>query len=172
MLNCSICHIIIHKFFFNQIFRSGWGGGELKYLGTLPFGDPPSKSFPESKTFSSKRRGEGGLLFPKTKRPKIFSKTLLLHNGGLNLVFKTFFDLNFPKKFLIIPQFQHSQVGQLGPPFFLFFGGGGYSPGHGKTSGEVVWLGCAIVIALIYLGCATAILCSLDQGPVVQTLIG
>ena len=86
-------------------------------------------------------------MFPKTKRPKIFSKTLVLHNGGLNLVFKTFFDLNFPKKFLIIPQFQHSQVGQLGPPFFLFFslgggGGGGYSPGHGKTSGEVVWLGC------------------------------
>ena len=67
-------------------------------------------------------------MFPKTKRPKIFSKTLVLHNGGLNLVFKTFFDLNFQKKFLIIPQFQHSQVEQLGPTFLLFFGGGGLLP--------------------------------------------
>ena len=159
------------------------GGGELKYLGTLPFGDPPSKSFPESKTFSAKRRGEGGLLFPKTKRPKIFSKTLLLHNGGLNLVFKTFFDLNFPKKFLIIPQFQHSQVGQLGPPFLLFFGGERvtapamakprvWSCGWGAENQTEGRGKCAIVIALIYLGCATAILCSLDQGPVVETLIG
>jgi hypothetical protein len=100
----------------SSIWLGGGGGGELKHLGTLPFWDP-SKSFPESKTFSGKRRGEGGLLFPKTKCPKIFSKTLVLHNGGLNLVFKTLF-------------------------YFSLGGGGGYSPGHGKTSGVVAWLGC------------------------------
>jgi hypothetical protein len=96
-------------------------------------------------------------LFPKTKRPKIFSKTLVLQNGGLNLVFKTFFDLNFQKKFLIIPQLQ--QVGQLGPTFLLFFGGGGgvtalamakprvWSCGWGAENRTEGRGKCAIVIA-------------------------
>jgi hypothetical protein len=58
--------------------------------------------------------GRGDVLFPKTKRPKIFSKTLVLHDGGLNLIFKTFFDLNFPENSLIFNTFRNSSI--TGPP--------------------------------------------------------
>ena len=175
MLNCSICHIIIRKFFLTKIFalvgRRGGGGVELKYLGTLPFGTPPQNLFRKAKLFPEKKRGEGGLLFPKTKRPKIFSKTLVLHNG-LNLVFKTFFDLNFPKPYnSAIPAF--ASWATWAPFFYFSLGGGGrvaapampkprvWSSAWGAENQTEGHGNCAIVIALIY-----------DQGPVVQTLIG
>ena len=53
---------------------------------------------------------------------------LVLHNGGLNLVFQTFFDLNFPENSLIFNTFRNSgipgpPVRKLGSLFLLFFGG-------------------------------------------------
>jgi hypothetical protein len=69
----------------------GWGGSEIKNLGPLPFGAPSKKFFQKPKNFSGKYWGGG--------RPQKIFQTLGLHNGGLNLVLKTFLD-QFSRKFL------------------------------------------------------------------------
>jgi hypothetical protein len=115
-------------------------GGELKNLGPLLFqAPPPKKNFPKSENVSGKcwPRGEGGevnVLFPKTKRPKHFFKHYFyVREEGLNLVFQTFFDLNFPDNSLIFNTFRNSSIPgpplrKLAPLFCYSLGGGGVTP--------------------------------------------
>ena len=76
MLNCSICHIIIHKFFFNQNFRSGWdGGGLIKIFGYPSIRGPhPQNLFRKAKLFPENDGGRGDFCFRKQNVPKYFPK--------------------------------------------------------------------------------------------------
>jgi hypothetical protein len=69
-------------------------GGEIKNLGPLPFGGPLKNFFSRNQKMFQENTGEGG-------RPQKYFQTLGLHNGGLNLVLKTFLD-QFSRKFLNI----------------------------------------------------------------------
>jgi hypothetical protein len=109
-------------------------GRELKIWAPSHSRTPPKKIFRKAKIFPQ-NVGDGGgggvgrptFCFQKQNVPKIFQK-LFLCKRGLNLVFQTFFDLNFLENSLIFNTFRNSSIPgspstQVGPTFLLFFGG-------------------------------------------------
>ena len=109
---------------------SGWGR-ELKNLGPLPFQGSSQKKFPESENFFQKMlatgwEGLGRRFVSENKTFQKYFQTLFLRTGGLNLVFQTFFDLNFLENSLIFNTFRNSSI--PGPPLLFTIIWGYYIP--------------------------------------------
>ena len=107
----------------------GLGGWIKKFVHSRA---PSKKIFRKANIFPQNVGGVD-VLFPKTTQT--FFQTLVLHYGGLNLVFNTFFDLNFPENSSIFNTSRNSSIpgpplGKLGPLIYFSLGVLHPSPQH------------------------------------------